>query len=49
MRDFGPFLLDYQLYQDPDVVYAISQKGVHKSNNLVGHGKQLKLLMIGGF
>ena len=50
MRHFGPFLTRLSTsYQDPDVVYAISQKGVHKSKNFGGSWKTSEIVDNWGF
>ncbi len=50
MREFGPFLTRLSTsYQDPDVVYAISQKGVHKSENFGGSWKTTEIVDDWGF
>ena len=50
MREFGPFLTRLSTsYQDPDVLYAISQKGVHKSKNFGGSWKTSEIVDNWGF
>ncbi len=50
MREFGPFLTRLSTsYQDPDVVYAISQKGVHKSTNFGGSWQTTDIVENWGF
>ena len=50
MREFGPFLTRLSTsYQDPDVVYAISQKGVHKSKNFGGSWETTEIVDNWGF
>ena len=50
MREFGPFLTRLSTsYQDPDVVYAISQKGVHKSKNFGGSWQTTEIVDNWGF
>ena len=50
MREFGPFLTRLSTsYQNPDVLYAISQKGVHKSKNFGGSWKTSEIVDNWGF
>ena len=50
MREFGPFITRLSTpYQDPDVLYAISQKGVHKSKNFGGSWKKSEIIDDWGF
>ena len=50
IREFGPFLTRLSTsYQDPDVVYAISQKGVHKSSNFGGSWETTEIVDNWGF